>query len=127
MRSDGQLAVARPDIVYTAHVVGLRDRALISVMVYAFARVSAVVSLKMEDYFPLQKRWWLCLKEKGGGKVNEMGCHPKLSLSQYLDEYIAAAGNRPGYLRVNQPASRSAKCQVRRFSLGRFRWRSAPI
>jgi hypothetical protein len=42
----------------TAHVVGLRDRALIGVMVYAFARVSAVVSLKVEDYFPLQKRWW---------------------------------------------------------------------
>jgi site-specific recombinase XerD len=35
----------------TAHVVGLRDRALIAVMVYAFARVSAVVSLKVEDYF----------------------------------------------------------------------------
>jgi len=43
----------------TAHVVGLRDRALIGVMVYAFARISAVVSPKVEDYFPLQKRWWL--------------------------------------------------------------------
>jgi integrase/recombinase XerD len=53
----------------TAHVVGLRDRAFIAVMVYAFARVSAVVSLKVKDYFPLQKRWWLRLKEKGG-KVN---------------------------------------------------------
>jgi hypothetical protein len=48
-----------------------------------------VVSLKVEDYFPLQKRWWLRLREKGG-KVNEMGCHHKLE--QYLDEYIAAAG-----------------------------------
>ena len=73
----------------TAHVVGLRDRAFIGVMVYAFARASAVVSLKVEDYFPLQKRWWLRFKEKGG-KVNEMGCHHKLE--QYLDEYIAAAG-----------------------------------
>ena len=75
--------------VRPVHVVGLRDRALIGVMVYAFARVSAVVSLKVEDYFPLQKRWWLRLKEKGG-KVNEMGCHHKLQ--QYLDEYIATAG-----------------------------------
>jgi site-specific recombinase XerC len=73
----------------TAHVVGLRDRAFIAVMVYAFARVSAVVSLKVEDYFPLQKRRWLRLREKGG-KVNEMGCHHKLE--HYLDEYIAAAG-----------------------------------
>ena len=73
----------------TAHVVGLRDRALIAVMAYSFARVSAVVNLKVEDYFPLKKRWWLRLQEKGG-KVNEMGCHHKLE--QYLDEYITAAG-----------------------------------
>ena len=72
-----------------SHVVGLRDRALIGVMVYAFARVSAVVNLKVEDYFPLKKRWWLRLQEKGG-KVNEMGCHHKLE--QFLDEYITAAG-----------------------------------
>lgn len=56
---------------------------------YAFARVSAVVGLKVEDYFPLKKRWWLRLHEKGG-KVNEMGCHHELEL--YLDEYITAAG-----------------------------------
>jgi integrase len=73
----------------TSHVVGLRDRALIAVMVFAFARVSAVVGPKVEDYFPLKKRWWLRLHEKGG-KVNEMGCHHKLE--EYLDAYIAAAG-----------------------------------
>ena len=72
-----------------SQVVGLRDRAFIGVMVYAFARVSAVVGLKVEDYFPLKKRWWLRLHEKGG-KVNEMGCHHKLE--EYLDAYIAAAG-----------------------------------
>lgn len=72
-----------------SHVVGLRDRAFIGVMVYAFARVSAVVGLKVEDYFPLKKRWWLPLREKNG-KVNEMGCHHKLE--QFLDEYVAAAG-----------------------------------
>lgn len=48
----------------TSHVVGLRDRAFIGIMVYAFARVSAVVNLKVEDYFPLKKRWWLRLSEK---------------------------------------------------------------
>jgi integrase/recombinase XerD len=39
----------------TSHVVGLRDRALIAVMVYSFACVSAVVGLKVEDYLPLKK------------------------------------------------------------------------
>ncbi len=72
-----------------SHVVGLRDRAFIAVMTYSFARVSAVVGLKVEDYFPLKKRWWLRLNEKGG-KVNEMGCHHKLE--QFIDEYVAAAG-----------------------------------
>jgi len=47
------------------------------------------VNLKVEDYFPLKKRWWLRLQEKGG-KVNEMGCHHKLE--EYLDAYIEAAG-----------------------------------
>ncbi len=70
-------------------VVGLRDRALIAVMTYTFARVSAVVGLKVEDYFPQKKRWWLRLREKNG-KVNEMPCHHKLE--NYLDAYIEAAG-----------------------------------
>jgi integrase/recombinase XerD len=83
-----QEATAFLNGINVSHVVGLRDRALVGVMVYAFARISAVVSLKVEDYFPLRKRWWLRLHEKGG-KVNEMGCHHKLE--QFLDAYIAAA------------------------------------
>jgi integrase/recombinase XerD len=82
-------ATAFLNSIDTSRVVGLRDRALIAAMVFAFARVSAVVGLKVEDYFPLKKRWWLRLREKGG-KVNEMGCHHKLE--QFLDAYIAAAG-----------------------------------
>jgi integrase/recombinase XerD len=70
-------------------VVGLRDRAIIAVMTYTFARVSAVVALNIEDYFPLKKRWWLRLHEKNG-KLNEMPCHHKLEA--FLDAYIDAAG-----------------------------------
>jgi len=70
-------------------VVGLRDRAIIAVMTYSFARVSAVVRLAVEDYFPQKKRWWLRLREKNG-KLSEMPCHHKLEA--YLDAYIEAAG-----------------------------------
>ncbi len=70
-------------------VVGLRDRAIVAVMAFTFARVSAAVGLKVEDYYPQKKRWWLRLREKNG-KVNEMPCHHKLEA--YLDTYIAAAG-----------------------------------
>src|SRR5579863_1788213 len=70
-------------------VVGLRDRALIAVMTYTFARVGAVVALAVEDYFPQKKRWWLRLREKNG-KLNEMPCHH--TLEEYLDAYIEVAG-----------------------------------
>ena len=55
-------------------VVGLRDRALIAVMSFAFARVGAVVAMRVEDYYPKGKRWWVRLHEKGG-KRHEMPAH----------------------------------------------------
>src|SRR3954463_14110699 len=75
----------------TSMVVGLRDRALIGVMTYAFARIGAVVAMRVEDYYPNGKRWWVRLHEKGG-KRHEMPAHHKLEA--FIDEYIAAAGIR---------------------------------
>jgi integrase/recombinase XerD len=72
----------------TSSVVGLRDRALIGVMTYTFARVGAVIGMAVDDYYPEGKRWWLRLHEKGG-KRHEMPAHHKLEA--YLDEYLAAA------------------------------------
>jgi integrase/recombinase XerD len=73
----------------TSTLVGLRDRALIGVMTYAFARIGAVVSMRVEDYFANGKRWWVRLHEKGG-KRHEMPAHHKLEA--FLDEYIRTAG-----------------------------------
>jgi integrase/recombinase XerD len=73
----------------TETVVGLRDRALIGVLIYSFARASAALGMRVEDYFPQRKRWWLRLHEKGG-KHHEMPVHHRLE--EYLDAYIAAAG-----------------------------------
>jgi site-specific recombinase XerD len=70
-------------------LIGLRDRALIGVMVYTFARVGAVLQMKVRDYFVQGRRGWVRLHEKGG-KEHEVPCHH--NLEQYLDEYIAAAG-----------------------------------
>src|SRR5271168_150347 len=75
----------------TTTVVGLRDRALIGVMTYAFARIGAVVAMKVEDYYPEGKRWWVRLHEKGG-KRHEMPAHHKLEA--FIDEYLVAAGIR---------------------------------
>ena len=70
-------------------LIGLRDRALIGVMVYTFARINAVLQMKVRDYFVQGRRGWVRLHEKGG-KEHEVPCHH--NLEQYLDEYIAAAG-----------------------------------
>src|SRR5271154_602966 len=72
-------------------LVGLRDRALMGVMVYTFARIGAVAGLRVEDYYPAGKRWWVRLHEKGG-KRHEMPAHHKLE--HFIDEYLAAAGIR---------------------------------
>jgi site-specific recombinase XerD len=68
-------------------VVGLRDRALIGTMIYTFARVSAVVSMSVADYYQLGKRSWIRLHDKGG-KFHELPAHHKAQ--EFLDAYIAA-------------------------------------
>jgi integrase/recombinase XerD len=86
---DAEQARALLDSIDTTTLVGLRDRALISVMTFAFARIGAVVAMRVEDYYPKGKRWWVRLHEKGG-KRHEMPTHH--NLEAYLDAYIEAAG-----------------------------------
>jgi integrase/recombinase XerD len=80
------------DSIDTATLVGLRDRALIGVMLYTFARVSAVTATRLEDYFQQGKRWWLRLHEKGG-KRHEVPAH--YTAEAYLDAYLEASGLDP--------------------------------
>jgi integrase/recombinase XerD len=77
------------DAIDTRTIVGLRDRALIGVMVYSFARVSAVIGMRVEDYYPHGKRWWFRLHEKGG-KYHEVPAHHKAE--EFMDAYVKAAG-----------------------------------
>jgi site-specific recombinase XerD len=70
-------------------LMGLRDRALIGLMAYSFARVGAVLQMKVGDYFVQGRRRWVRLHEKGG-KEHDVPCHH--NLDHFLDEYLAAAG-----------------------------------
>lgn len=72
----------------TDTIMGLRDRALISVMIYSFARVGAVVAMNVEDYYQQGKRMWFRLHEKGG-KRHEVPAHHKAE--EALDAYLAEA------------------------------------
>lgn len=77
------------DAIDTSTIAGLRDRAIIGVMVYSFARVSAVIGMNVEDYFQQGKRWWFRLHEKGG-KYHEVPAHH--NAEAYIDEYLETAG-----------------------------------
>lgn len=90
---DAEQARKLLDSIDTSTLIGLRDRALISVMTFAFARIGAVVAMRVEDYYPKGKRWWVRLHEKGG-KRHEMPAHH--NLEAYLDAYIESAGIRDG-------------------------------
>ena len=76
------------DAIDVSTHAGLRDRALIALMTFSFARVGAAVGMRVEDYFADGKRWRLRLNEKGG-KVHEMPAHH--NLEAYLDAYMHAA------------------------------------
>jgi site-specific recombinase XerC len=75
--------------IVTPDVLGLRDRAPIAVMVYTFARVGAVVGMRVEDYYQVGRRSWLRLHEKGG-KFHEVPAHH--NAEAYLDAYLEVAG-----------------------------------
>jgi integrase/recombinase XerD len=77
------------DSIDTSSLRGLRDRALIAVMVFSFARVSAVTAMNVEDFYQNGRRCWFRFQEKGG-KFHEVPAHH--TAEAYLDAYVHAAG-----------------------------------
>ena len=57
-------------------------------MLYSFARVSAVLGMRRQDYFGQGSRGWLRLHEKGG-KRHDVPAHHRAAAA--LDAYVAAA------------------------------------
>jgi site-specific recombinase XerC len=135
--SEGKTPVLSPDearqllesIDVSTHI-GLRDRALIALMIYCFARIGAVIGMKVEDVFVKKRRLWVLLHEKGG-KQHQMPCHH--NLETYLHEYLdltgiaadpkrplfptiarAGRGRGPGRLSLTPLPQRSAFAMIRR-------------
>ena len=73
----------------TAHVVGLRDRAVIGVLAYTGARVGAIAKLRLVDYRDLGDQRALRFQEKGG---KEREIPVRHDLEAWLRAYIEAAG-----------------------------------
>jgi integrase/recombinase XerC len=77
------------DAIDVTTPIGLRDRTLIGLMVYSFARIGAALAMKVEDVYVQNRRLWVRLHEKGG-KRHEMPCHH--NLETYLHAYIDGCG-----------------------------------
>jgi site-specific recombinase XerD len=73
------------DSIDVSTPIGLRDRALIALMVFSFARVGAALAMRVEDVYMQNRRLWVRLREKGG-KRHEMPCHH--TLEAYLHVYL---------------------------------------
>ena len=97
------------DGIDVSTLVGLRDRALLGVLVYSFARVSAAVSLRVADYYTQGPRSSFRLHGKGG-RYNVVPAHH--TAQAYVDAYLEVAGigeDRRGPLfRSCEPGRRDA-------------------
>lgn len=72
----------------TQDAIGLRDRAIIGVLVYTACRVGAVAKLRCRDYFTDGRQRCLRLDEKGGKSRDIPVRH---DLEGFIDDYLQAA------------------------------------
>jgi integrase/recombinase XerD len=71
-------------------VVGLRDRAIVAVLIYTAARAGAVATVRRGNLYHAGDQWMLHFDEKGGKREIPM----RHDLERMLFEYIDAAGLR---------------------------------
>jgi site-specific recombinase XerC len=102
---DSQEARVLLDSIDVTTSVGLRNCALIGLMFYSFARVGAVLAMKVEDVYVQNRRLWVQLHEKGG-KRHEIPCHHNLETD--LHAYGGLAGDPKGYLLRMTAAARTS-------------------
>ena len=114
------------DGIDAGSLVGLRDRALLSVMVYSFARVSAVVGMRRQDYFLQGTRGWLRLHEKGG-KRHDVPAHHRAEAA--IEAYLVAGGiedvKAPLFQSVDRAGCLSGRPLTRRVVLAMIKRRAA--
>lgn len=71
------------------HLVGLRDRAIIGILIYTAARVGAIAKLRRADFYDLGDQHCLRFIEKGG-KSREIPV--RHDLRQFVWDYLVAGG-----------------------------------
>ncbi|MEZ6100644.1 MAG: tyrosine-type recombinase/integrase [Pirellulaceae bacterium] len=87
----------------TTHIIGLRDRAIIAILIYTAARVGAVAALRRGDFYDLGDQHCLRFSEKGGKSRDIPVRH---DLQQFIGDYLAAGGTE--YAEKSKPLFRTA-------------------
>jgi site-specific recombinase XerD len=95
----------------TSHVVGLRDRAILAVLIYTGARAGAAAKLKRSDFYHAGEQWMFHFDEKGG-KSREIPV--RHDLQGWIFEYLEAAGLRDAH--KDTPLFQSALKKQRKLS-----------
>src|SRR5262249_55093172 len=72
------------DSIATDSLWRLRDRALISVMLFSFARVSAVLGMRVSDFYENGRRRWFRFLENGGK-------HHEVPVRHKAQDYVLSA------------------------------------
>jgi site-specific recombinase XerD len=120
------------DSIDVSTQAGLRDRALIGLIVYSFARTGAALGMAVEDVYTQNRRLWVRLREKGG-KRHAIPCHH--NLEEYLTAYLDGARLRddpkgPLFRTIGAPASwltRTVVAQANAYAMIRRRAAAASI
>ena len=97
--------------ITTNDVVGLRDRAVVGILIYTAARAGAVAALRVGSFVPDGTQWVLKFREKGG-KARKIPV--RHDLEQYLREYIDAAGI--DLTKKKQPLFRTTERRTKRLT-----------
>lgn len=76
----------------TGSLVGLRDRAIIGVLIYTAVRVGAIAKLHRRDFFTDGRQWLFRFDEKGGKERTIPARH---DLEGFVSDYLSAVGDAP--------------------------------
>jgi Phage integrase, N-terminal SAM-like domain len=111
-RANDTEAAAQPDLL------GLRDSALIAMMVYSFARIGAVIQMKVGDYFVQGRRRWVVYTRKAARSTTFRVTIASISACMIISKRPASpmtstaissalpAASRPAYNQSPLPAGR---------------------
>jgi integrase len=96
-------------------------------MLFSFARISAVLSLKREDFYYQRPRRWLRFHEKGG-KEHEMPAHHEIE--ETIDEYLSKVrieDKQPPFQSANKAGTALSGRALNRYNLDETRKRRQSI